>query len=379
MTIYKGQRKKVRTRIPIASPYVTEDDVEAVANAVRNRKLSQGEIVQNFEEEFAQYLGSKFASAVMNGTAALHLAVLGVGTSTGDEVIVPSFSHISVANCVYYVGAKPVFVDIDPNTYNIDPCKIQQSISSKTRAIIVVHYGGQMADMDPILEIAEEYDLPVIEDAAEAHGASYKKCKAGTMGSVGCFSFYPNKNMTTGEGGMIVTDDEEIEEKISLLRRYGQDKMGNYNHVVIGYNYKMTDIQASLGRVQLKRLDWVLQKKREAAKYYNNLLSPIEEIQTPYIEPESTHGYMFYTVKFSKPVLRDRVRDHLSNQGIETRIAFPPIHLQPVYKSLYGYEEGYLPVTEECANKVLSLPIYPIIGKEDQKFVVDELCGGLQR
>jgi len=362
--------------IPIADPYITEEDVEAVAMAIKNKRLSQGEYVENFEREFANYLQRKYALATMNGTTALHLAVLAIGVKLGDEVIVPSFTYVATANCVLYVGAKPVFVDIDPKTYNMDPKQVEEAITPKVKAIISVHYGGQIADMDPILEIAERHDLHVIEDASEALGATYKGRGAGTIGEVGCFSFSPNKNMTTGEGGMLVTDDGEIAGKVRLLRRHGQDS--RYHHVTLGFNYRMTDMQAALGIVQLKRLDWVIQKKREAAEYYGELLSDINIIEPPYVKPGVNHTYMFYTIKFSEKDIRDRVMQHLENVGVETAIAFPPVHLQPFLRSLYGYEEGYLPVTEDSADRVLSLPIYPHIQREDQEFVVKSIIGGMR-
>lgn len=355
--------------IPVADPYVTEDDVKAVAEAVRNKRLSQGMYVERFEKAFSNYLKSRQALAVTNGTAALHLALLSIDVKSGDEVIVPSFTFIASSNSILYVGAKPVFVDIDPHTFNIDPQKIEKAVTSKTKAIIVVHYGGQPADLSPISEIAEKHGVPVIEDAAEAHGAKYKNRLAGSIGLIGCFSFYPNKNMTTGEGGIVVTNDNLIAEKIRLLRSHGQDS--RYHHITIGYNYRMTDIQAALGAVQLRRLDWVLRKKEEAARYYTELLSDKKGIQTPHVMQDATHTYMFYTVKFPSKGVRDRVMEHLSEKRIETRIAFPPVHLQPFYRSLYGIQEGCLPVTEECAERVLSLPIYPHIRRRDQKFVIE--------
>jgi len=367
----------LRGKIPISDPYITREDVVAITEAIKNKRLSQGQYVDRFEREFANYLGCKYAVAVMNGTAALHVAVLAIEVEPGDEVIVPSFTFVATANCVLYVGAKPVFVDIEPNTYNINPEKLKEAISAKTKAIIPMHYAGQTANMDAILEIAEKHDLHVIEDAAEAHGATYNNRMAGTMGEIGCFSFYPNKNMTTGEGGMIVTDNKEMAEKAHLLRNHGQDS--TYHHVTIGYNYRMTDLQAALGISQLKKLDWILQKKQEAADYYEELLSDANSVKTPYIMQHAIHTYMFYTIKFVGKQERDRVMQHLNGKSIETRIAFPPIHLQPFYKALYGYEEGSLPVTEECANKVLSLPMYPHILRADQKFIVKTILEEIKK
>ena len=364
-------------KIPYAQPYITNEDVEAVTLAVKEKRLSQGVYVERFEKEFANHLGCKQAIATTNGTAALHLAVASLGIKPGDEVIVPSFTFIATANVALYMGAKPIFAEIDPKTYNIDPAGIEKAVSAKTKAIIVVHYGGQTADMDPILEIANKHGLRVIEDAAQAHGALYKTKKAGTMADIGIFSFYPNKNMTTGEGGMLVTNDENLAERARLLRNQGQDS--RYHHIILGYNYKMTDIQAALGISQLKRLSWVVTKKKEIAKHYEDLLKGVENVTPPFVTPGCVHGYMFYTVSVSKG-FRDKVAQHLGEVGIETAIAFStPVHLQPFYIDLYGYKEGYLPVTEECSKRVLSLPMYIQIKREDQEFIVESIKEGMKQ
>lgn len=315
----------------------------------------------------------KHAIAVCSGTAALHVSLAAIGVGPGDEIIGPSFSFIATANCVLYQGAKPIFADIDPLTYNIDPEQIKKKITKKTRAVVPVHYGGQPADMDSILEIAETHDMHVIEDAAEAHGALYKGKKAGTLGDLNCFSFYPNKNMTTAEGGMITTDNEELALKMRMIRSHGQDR--RYHHVMLGYNYRMTDIQASLGLVQLKRLDWVVEKKVECADYYNEQINTIRgnKIRTPYSAPHATHVYMFYAIKFQNKETRDKAILKLEEKLVETRVAFPPIHLQPLYRNLYGYAEGYLPVTEEVSDTILCLPIYPHISREEQQYVLSAL------
>ena len=308
-----------------------------------------------------------------SGTAALHTSLAAINVGAGDEVIVPSFSFIATANCVLYQGAKPVFADIDPLTYNVDPEQIKKKITKNTRAIIPVDYGGQPADIDSILEIAAKHDLYVIDDAAEAHGAIYKGKKAGSLGSLNCFSFYPNKNMTTAEGGMITTDNEELALKMRMIRSHGQDR--RYHHVMLGYNYRMTDIQASLGLVQLKRLDWVVEKKVERANYYSKQISKMygNKIKTPFSVPHSTHVYMFYAIRFQNKEIRDNAILNLEEKSVETRVAFPPIHLQPLYRNLYGYAEGYLPVTEEVSDTILCLPIYPHISREEQEYVLSAL------
>ena len=360
-------------KIPFADPYITDEDVKAVTESVREKRLSQGEYVQRFEDEFAKYLGVKHAVAVCNGTAALHTALVAIAIRPGDEIIVPSFSFISTANCALFQGAKPVFVDIDSATYNIDPNKIEEKITDKTKAIIPVHYAGQPADMDPIRKIAEKYGIHVIEDAAEAHGALYKGKKAGSLAELACFSFYPNKNMTTGEGGMITMNDDELSEKMRMIRSHGQDE--RYHHVILGYNYRMTDIQATLGIVQLRRLNWVIKKKAEKAAYYNKQINAKfgDEIKIPYLAPYATHAYMFYSVRFKSKEIREKAVAKLEEKNVETRIAFPPIHIQPLYKELFGYSRGYLPVTEKVADTILCLPIYPHITQKVQDYVLSAM------
>lgn len=359
--------------VPLADPYITQEDITALAEAAKQKKLSQGEYVEKFEKEFAKYVGVKYAVTTCNGTAALHTALASLDIGPGDEVLVPSFSFVATANCVLYQGAKPVFVDIDPLTWNIDPKRIGEKITNETKAIIPVHYAGQPADMDPIREIAQKHSIRVIEDAAEAHGALYKGKKAGNLSDMGCFSFYPNKNMTTGEGGIITTNNLELAEKMRMLRSHGQDQ--RYHHVILGYNYRMTDIQASLGLVQLKRLDWVIQKKAEKVAYYDERIKEMfnDIIQKPYVAPYATHVYMFYTIRFKNQATRDRAITKLEQKSIETRVAFPPIHLQPLYQNLYGYKRGFLPITEEISDTILCLPIYPHISREEQEYVLSAL------
>jgi len=360
-------------KIPLADPYITKEDVEAVAKALKEKALSQGRYVQSFEGQFAKYVGVKRAVAASSGTTALHIALAAIDTSSNDEVITPSFSFVATANSALYQGAKPIFADINPLTYNINPDQIKSKITRKTKAIIPVHYAGQPADMDPILEMAEKHDLYVIEDAAEAHGAQYKRKKAGSLGDLNCFSFYPNKNMTTGEGGMITTNDDELAEKMRMIRSHGQDQ--RYHHVMLGYNYRMTDLQAALGLVQLRRLDWVVAKKVEKATYYNERVGELfdDRIQTPYVAPYATHVYMFYPIRFKNNATREKAIKRLEEKGIETRVAFPPIHLQPLYQSLHGYKSGYLPVTEKTCDTILCIPIYPHITHEEQDYVLSAL------
>jgi dTDP-4-amino-4,6-dideoxygalactose transaminase len=354
--------------VQLANPYLDEEDARAVYEVVKSGRLSQGPKVEEFEKKFANYIGVKHAVAVFNGTVALHLSLAAMGIGPGDEVIVPSFSFASTANVAIYQNAKPVFCDIKLDTYNLDPDGIESQVTTKTKTIIPVHYAGQTVDMAPITEIAEKYDLTVVEDAAEAHGSTYRGEKAGALGDTGCFSFYPNKNMTTGEGGIITTDNDELAERMRIMRTHGQDR--RYHHVLLGYNYRMTELQAALGIVQLNRLDESVEGRIEIARLYSEKLSSIQGVVAPFVRPENRHTYMLYTVRVPN---RDKVRAYLEESGVETRIAFPPIHLQPLYRELYGYKGGELPVTEEAASSVLSIPMYYGLEEEKQDFVVNHL------
>jgi perosamine synthetase len=365
-------------RISLSQPYIDEEDIHSVEQAFREGRLSQGKYVEKFEKEFAKYVRVKHAIAVSNGTAALHLALAALDVGPGDEVLVPSFSFIATSNCVLYQAAKPVFVDIDPLTYDIDPQKIVRKINKRTKVVIPVHYAGQPCDMDSINEVATRFKLHVVEDAAEAHGALYKNRKAGSLGDIACFSFYPNKNMTTGEGGMVTTDDDKIAEKVRLARSHGQDY--RYHHIALGYNYRMTDIQGALGLTQLQKLDWILQKKAQAADYYSQNLTEITngKVEFPYVAPYATHTYMLYPILFQNRHERDLALRKLTQSGVEAVIHFPPIHLQPLYRNLFHYRKGYLPITEKTAETILSIPLYALITQEDQDYVLENIHKALR-
>lgn len=366
-------------KIPLADPYINEEDVAAVAQAVKEKRLSQGKYVQTFEDAYARYFGTKYAVAVCSGTAALHTALAGLGVRLGDEVIVPSLTYISTANCVLYQGAKPVIADIDSKTYSINPDDVERRITAKTKAIIPVHFAGQTADMDAINEIAEAHNLKVVEDAAEAHGATYKGRKAGNLGDVGCFSFYPNKNMTTGEGGMITTNDEQLANRMRMIRSLGQDS--RYHHVILGYSYRMTDIQAALGLVQLKRLDWVVKRKVEKAKFYQKRIEELfgNEVKTPYIASYSTHVYMLYPLRLKDKKTVEQVFATLEEKGVESRMAFPPLNLQPLYQKLFRCRPGQAPVAEEIFETILCIPLFPQLSRDQQEYVLFALKDGIEQ
>jgi len=347
--------------IPIAKPLIGEEEKEAVIEVLESGMLASGPKVEEFERKFANFVGVKYAVATSSGTTALHLALLSLGIKKGDEVIVPSFSFVATANAVLFCNAKPVFCDIDSRTFNIDPEKIEKLITNKTKAIIPVHLYGQPADMKPILEIAEKYNLYVIGDAAQAHGARYNGRMVGSFGDAECFSFYPTKNMTTGEGGMIITNNEEIAEMAYSIRNHGREKTRwGYEHNRLGYNYRMTDIAAAIGIEQLKKLPKFNEMRRKNAQYMNKELQEVNEVEIPYVIKNVEHVYHQYTIKCKN---REKIIENLRKNDIGFGIYYPkPLHF---YKHLRKFAHKDLKNSEEIANKVLSLPIHPSLKKED--------------
>ncbi len=326
----------------------------AVIHVLENAQFILGPEVAAFEREFAAYSGAAEAVGVNSGTSALHLALLAAGVGPGDEVITVPFTFIATAAAIGYTGATPVFVDIDPVTFNIDVNRIEAAITPRTKAILPVHLFGQPADMDPIMEIARIHGLVVIEDAAQAHGAEYKGRRAGSIGDMGCFSFYPTKNLgACGEGGAVTTGNSEYAHKIRVLRDWGSEK--KYVHQVKGYNYRLEGLQGAILRVKLRHLEGWTEARRAHALRYGDLLREFG-VGLPRAMPYARHVYHVYTIRAAK---RDRVREELQQREIQTGVHYPiPLHLQPAYAGL-NYSRGDFPVAEQASAEVLAIPIYP--------------------
>jgi dTDP-4-amino-4,6-dideoxygalactose transaminase len=349
--------------ISIAKPYLDEAEIEAVAAVLRSGVIAEGPRVAQFEQAFAEYIGVDHAVAVNSGTAALHVALMAHGIGKGDEVITSPFSFVATANSVVYTGAKPVFADIEPDTYNISPDQVHEMITSRTKAIMPVHLYGHAADMGAIMEIAEDHDLLVIEDACQAHGATYKEKKVGSFGT-GAFSFYPTKNMTTSEGGILTTDDPDIAARSRMLRAHGSKQ--RYLHEMIGYNFRMTDISAAIGIVQMGRLPEFTEKRRQNARKLSNGLKDTKNIILPVEKENCSHVYHQYTIRTPR---RDSLRDTLQEKGIGTGTYYPLcIHQQPLYKEM-GYE-GSFPNSEKASREVLSIPVHPGLSDADVNAVI---------
>lgn len=386
--------------IPMSSPDITAAEIEAVRQVLQTPYLSIGPRIAEFEERFAAYIGARHAVGISSGTAGLHLCVIVAGVNEGDLVITTPFSFVASANVILYERAIPIFVDIDPHTLNIDPALVAEAaidltkggeathrwlppalrhqpsaISYRPSAILPVHAFGQPADMDPILDVAREYNLAVLEDACEAIGAEYKGRKAGTVGDAAVFAFYPNKQMTTGEGGMIVTDREDWDTLFRSLRNQGRDVFDAWlNHTRLGYNYRLDEMSAALGLAQLGRIEELLAKRERVAQWYNERLKDVVSVQIPYIAPTTTRmSWFVYVVRLPLEIDRNAVMAALEKRGIRSRPYFTPIHLQPFYREMFGYQEGDFPITESVAKSTLALPFYGNLDEEKIDFICESL------
>jgi len=360
--------------IPIARPLLGPEEAAAIRDVLESGQLVQGPKVEAFENAFATYVGRKHAVAVANGTAALHLALLAHGIKADQDVVIPPLTFFASASTVLLCGAKPAFVDVDRSLYTIDPAKLEDGLTRTTAAIMPVHLYGQTAEMDPIREIAEERDLLVIEDAAQAHGAQYHGRKAGNLGDTACFSFYATKNMTTGEGGMIVTDDEDLAERARLLRDHGQT--AKYEHAIVGYNLRMTEIAAAIGLVQLRKLDGWVARRRENARALTKGLAGVEGLVPPEEGNWMVHAFYQYIVRADPkfPLSRDEIVEALTEEGIGCRPSYP----MPLYKQKALRDRkirGRCPVAEAVVGRLFELPVHPGVGPRE----VDRILEAMER
>ncbi len=361
--------------IPSNRPILGAEEKAAVTEVLESGMLTNksgaGTFTLRFEEAFAKFVGAKHAIAVNSGTAALHAALLAFDVKAGDEVIAPPFSFIATTNMVLLNGAKVVFADISPDTFNLDPKKVEKVITPKTRALLPVHLYGHPADMDPLLDLAKKHDLKIIEDACQAHGSKYRGRDVGTLGDVGCYSLYPSKVITTGEGGLLTTNDDALAEKLRQIRTHGEIRP--YEYVQLGHNYRMPELQSAIGLAQVKRIPEFLKHRRANAKFLTEQLHDLDTIVLPSEASWATHNWYLYTIRIPRPRNRNAVQKQLLDAKIGAAIYYEvPLHLTPIYRRLFQYTEGLMPVSEQAAKEVLSLPVHPALTEEELEWIVQQ-------
>jgi perosamine synthetase len=372
--------------IPFHRPYISEEDIDCVAETIRSGWLTMGPKTFMFEDVFKEYICARNTIAVNSGTAALHLSVRVLGIGNGNEVIIPAITFASTGEIICHEGASPVLIDIERETGNIDVHAIEAAINSKTVAVIPVHYGGQPCDMDEILRLAENKNIRIIEDTAHALPATYKRRNTGTIGDIGCFSFYATKTLTTGEGGMAVTENEEWAERMRSLRlhgiskdawkRYSDEGDWYYEIVDLGYKYNMTDIQAALGLAQLKKLEWMWEQRRKIAERYIASFSEIDEIELPIIKADRTTSWHLFPILLKLEALtidRKRFIELLKERGIGVSVHFIPLYRHPFYKKNFSFDARDFPNSEWFYEREVSLPIYPSLSDKEQEFVIESI------
>lgn len=351
--------------IPIAKPVLGKEEESEVVKVLRSGIIAEGVWVENFEKQFAKYVGTKYAVQTTSGTTALHLSLLSLGIGKGDEVITTPFTFVASSNAILYTGARPVFVDIEEDTFNINPSLIEKKITKKTKAILLVHLYGLPANMSMIMKIANKHHLNVIEDAAQAHGAIYKNRRVGSIGTLGCFSFYATKNMTTGEGGMVTTNSYKLAKKIRALKNHGMVGL-NYKYPFLGYNYCPTNIAGALGLIQLRKLENLNRERIKNANYYLSKLKNVKGIILPKLFGDRTHVFNQFTIRVMEdyPISRESLMKRLEENGVKSKIYYPtPLYKQKLYKDL-GYED-HLPISERISKEVVSIPVHPHLKKLD--------------
>jgi len=364
-------------RIYLSRPDITEKEIEAVCDVLRSPNLSLGPKLGEFEQAFANYVGSKRAVAVNSGTSGLYLCMLALGIGPGDEVITTPFTFIATSNTIMMTGAKPVFVDIDPVTLNIDVTKLESGITKKTKAIMPVEVFGSPAGFEKICRIADKRKITVVEDSCEALGSALNGKKAGTFGKISVFAFYPNKQITTGEGGMILTDDIGLADMCESLRNQGRAKAGGWlNHERLGYNYRLSDINCALGIAQLSRIEEIKRKRKQVAMWYQEILAGDDRIIVPAEPTGCDINWFVFVVRLAQRFTRnqrDSILESMKQQGIQVSNYFSPVHLQPFMAAKFGFKKGDFPVTESISERTIALPFYNNLGKDEVKIVCNEL------
>lgn len=376
----------MREYIHFAKPLFGEEEKKEVIEALESGWVTLGPRTKSFEEQLASYIGCKYAIAVTSCTAGLHLSLLAAGIGKGDEVITTIFTFAATSNTIIHVGATPIFVDIDQMTFNIDPNLIEKKITPKTKALMVMDYGGQPADYEKIVKIAKKHNLILIEDAATAIGASYKKKMVGNISTLTSFSFHPIKNISTGDGGVVTTNNKKYADRLAVLRLHGMNKdawkrhskIGSWRYDIVdaGYKYNMTDIQAALGIHQLKKLDNFIKKRERYAKIYDNAFSKVLEITTPYVSPDVRHARNLYTIQINfrnLKITRDEVVDHLKEKNIGVSVYYIPLYMFSYYKKKFSLQRKDFPIADKVFRNMLSLPLYPAMTEEDIFYIVKTL------
>ena len=373
-------RKQRQTLLPYGKQWIDGSDIEAVVEVLRGDWITQGPAIERFERAVADYVGARYAVAFCNGTAALHGACFAAGIGQGDEVITTPITFLASSNCVLYMGGKPIFADIDPITYNIDPEQIAIRITDRTKAIVAVDFTGQPVNMERIGSLARDHNLTIIHDAAHSFGASFSGRKVGTFGDMTMFSFHPVKHVTTGEGGVIVTDREELWERLLLFRNHGMtrdpkllqnsDGPWYYEMQLLGYNYRMTDMQAALGASQIKKLDQFVERRRNIARQYTEAFTGVSGLIVPSQHPFANSSWHLYVLRWEKG--RDRAFEELRSRNIGVNLHYIPVYKQPFYRNL-GYEEDQCQVAERFYKTALSLPLFPRMSNDDVEYVIEEV------
>jgi perosamine synthetase len=370
-------------RVPLSNPDISKADIDAVVKVLKSPRLSLGPRLVEFEKAFAKYMGMKHAVAVNSGTSALHLVVRALGVGPGHEMITSPFTFVATSNCALFEGATPVFVDIDEDTWNMDVTQIEAAITKQTRLLMPVHIFGRPMPMDAVMKIGRRHKLPVVEDACEALGATYKGRKAGTFGVASTFAFYPNKQMTTGEGGMLVTDDDRLAMLAKSMRNQGRDPQAGWlAHARLGYNYRLADINCALGLTQLARIEKFIAARQRVAARYIRKLSEVDELVMPAPYREGRISWFVFVVRLADRFTskdRDAVMAHLSARGIGTNNYFSPVHLQKFYREQFGFKPGDFPVTEKIAARTIALPFYNRLSAKDQDLAIETLKSAIAR